>query len=73
MGFLGLSLEVKSKKLRITLLMSLTVMAGCSSQMNHSPVFPQNLNVIELSDGGICLDAESARNLAKFKAEYEAQ
>jgi len=29
--------------------------------------------VIELSDGGICLDAESARNLAKFKAEYEAQ
>ena len=73
MAFLELNSEVKLKKLRIIPLMSLTVMVGCSSQTSHSPVFPQNLNVIELSDGGICLDAESARNLAKFKAEYEAQ
>lgn len=34
--------------------------------------WPQNLSVIELSDGGVCFDAESAKRLRDFKADLEA-
>ena len=62
---------VKIKRmLPIVLLSSLAT--GCSGQINHSMTWPQNLNVIELSDGGICLDSESARRLSEFKADFEA-
>jgi hypothetical protein len=50
----------------------LTMMMGCSSLTKPSPTWPTNLKVISLSDGGICLDAESARRLAEFRADLEA-
>lgn len=63
----------KLKPMRLTILPILLLMVvGCSSQANHSKIWPVNLNVIELSDGGICLDADSARRLAEFKADLEA-
>ena len=63
---------VKIKKMLLMVLLSSSVI-GCSSQTSHSKTWPQNLNVIELSDGGICLDAESTRRLAEFKADLEAR
>lgn len=59
------------KKMLPIILLSLSVI-GCSSLSNHSPTFPSNLNLISLSDGGICMDAESAKRLADFKAELES-
>lgn len=52
-------------------ILSLTV-AACSTLSNPSPTWPTNLNVIVLSDGGICLDATSARRLAELRADLEA-
>ena len=63
---------VKIKRMLLIVLLSSSAI-GCSSQINHSKTWPQSLNVIELSDGGICLDAESARRLAEFKADLEAK
>lgn len=60
------------KSLMITLLMPLLMVAGCSSPTKPSPTFPTNMNVIQLADGGVCLDAESAKRLADFRAELEA-
>ena len=57
---------------RVTLLPLLLMVAGCSSLTSHSPTWPTGLTVIELSDGGVCMDAESARRLAEFRAELEA-
>lgn len=57
---------------KIILLTLLLTMAGCTSLIKPSLTFPENLNVIQLSDGGVCLDYESAKALAVFKAQYEA-
>lgn len=57
---------------RLTLLALSLMVAGCANQTNHSASWPTNLNVIELSDGGICLDADGAKQLAELKAELEA-
>lgn len=62
---------IKSVRQIILLPLLLTV-AGCSSLTSHSPTWPTGLTVIELSDGGVCLDAESARRLAEFRADLEA-
>ena len=62
---------VKIKRMLLIALLSSSAI-GCSSQINHSMTWPQNLNAIELSDGGVCFDAESARRLAEFKADLEA-
>ncbi len=64
-------LTESAKKMLPIILLSLSVI-GCSSLSNHSPTFPSNLNLISLSDGGICMDAESAKRLADFKAELES-
>ncbi|MCC2521065.1 hypothetical protein [Vibrio coralliilyticus] len=56
----------------ILLLQSLILMMGCSSLTRPLPNWPQNLNVIELSDGGVCLDKGSAIRLAELKAQLEA-
>lgn len=65
-------LTVAAKKTTlIVLLMPLLMASGCSSLTHRSPTWPTNLNVIELSDGGVCLDAESARRLAEFRADLE--
>jgi len=48
------------------------MVASCTSLAARSPTYPKALNVIELADGGVCLDAESAKRLAQFKAELEA-
>ena len=61
------------KILLVLLLMTLMgLMAGCSSQTNRSVTWPVKLNVIELIDGGVCLDAESAKRLAELRADIEA-
>ncbi|WP_274882432.1 hypothetical protein [Vibrio harveyi] len=56
----------------LTLLLTVAMVNGCSSLANHSKTWPVDLNVIELSNGGICMDADSARRLAEFKADLEA-
>jgi hypothetical protein len=38
----------------------------------NSPTWPTNLNVTKMSDGGVCLDEESAVRLAEFRADIEA-
>ncbi len=55
----------------IALMLSLMV-AGCTAVSSPSKTWPTNLNVIALSDGGICMDADSARRLAEFRADLEA-
>lgn len=63
----------KRNAMRLTMLLILSPMAvACASQSNHSPTWPTNLNVIHLSDGGVCLDGDSAIRLAELKAELEA-
>ncbi|EMI4329317.1 TPA: hypothetical protein PMK43_001973 [Vibrio cholerae] len=51
---------------------TLLMVAACSTARRPSPTWPTNLNVIELKDGGICLDKASAEKLAAFKADLEA-
>lgn len=61
------------KLMRLTiLLMLLQTVAACASLISHTPTWPANLEVIKLSDGGICLSPESAVRLAEFKAELES-
>ncbi|GLS83232.1 hypothetical protein GCM10007894_12090 [Paraferrimonas haliotis] len=55
----------------LTLFASLLVMASCANHQQPSPSWPHSLNVIRLADGGVCMDAESARKLATLKAELE--
>ncbi|EOW9224954.1 hypothetical protein VCSRO184_0231 [Vibrio cholerae] len=57
---------------RILLVSTLLMVAACSTARRPSPTWPTNLNVIELKDGGICLDKASAEKLAAFKADLEA-
>ena len=67
-----LGIDIKQRKaLAILLSLSLTMMTGCSSRASHSKTWPTNLNVISLSDGGICMDKESAKRLAEFKSYLE--
>lgn len=60
------------KMRQITLLTLSLMVAGCSLAPNPTPTWPTNLNVIELSGGGVCLDHDSAVRLAEFKASLEA-
>lgn len=48
------------------------MVVGCSSLANHSPTWPTNLTTIQLNDGGVCFDADSAVRLSEFKAELES-
>ncbi|WP_185839939.1 hypothetical protein [Vibrio cholerae] len=50
----------------------LLMVVSCSAVRKHSPMWPTNLTVIELADGGLCLDRASAEKLAAFKAELES-
>lgn len=61
---------VKIKRMLAITLLSLLA-TGCSILKSHSPTFPSDLNLISLSDGGVCMDSESVRRLAEFKAELE--
>lgn len=66
-------LTASGNKKQLALLVStLLTVAACSTVRNPSPTWPTNLNVIELKDGGICLDRASAEKLAAFKADLEA-
>ncbi len=66
-------LIASGNKMRLPLLVStLLTVVGCSTVRNPSPTWPTNLNVIELKEGGICLDKASAEKLAEFKADLEA-
>lgn len=56
----------------ITVLTLSLMVEACSTVTKPSPTWPTNLNVIELSDGGVCLDATSARRLAELRADLEA-
>ncbi|WP_221073187.1 hypothetical protein [Vibrio alfacsensis] len=56
----------------ILLLLSLILMNGCASPRQALPSWPANLKVIELSDGGVCLDKDSAIRLAELRAQLEA-
>ena len=56
----------KMMQLIMLLMLSLTV-AGVRSLISHTPTWPANLEVIKLSDGGICLSPESAVRLAEFR------
>ncbi len=69
--------QTEAKKLMraMTLLILLLIVVtaqGCSNQAQHSTSWPKNLNVIQLNDGGVCLDGDSARRLAEFRADLEA-
>ncbi|EFH74569.1 predicted protein [Vibrio cholerae RC385] len=48
------------------------MVVSCSAVRKPSPMWPTNLTVIELADGGLCLDRASAEKLAAFKAELES-
>lgn len=58
--------------LAMLLVSTLPMVGGCSTATKPLPTWPTHLNVIELSDGGICLDNASAQKLAEFKADLEA-
>lgn len=61
----------KSATVTILLMLSLMV-SGCVSQSQAIPTWPTNLEVIQLSDGGVCLSPESARRLAEYRADLES-
>lgn len=62
-----------SQKKRLMILLALSLMvASCTSQSNRSVTWPQNLEVIQLSDGGVCLSPESAKELAQLRISLEA-
>ena len=48
------------------------MVGGCSNLISPSPSWPTNLEVTELSDGGVCFSPDSAKRLAEFKADLEA-
>ncbi|MGI0120247.1 hypothetical protein [Zooshikella sp. RANM57] len=56
---------------KILLLQLLIMMTGCSLHLQHIPSWPK-LDVIQLSDGGVCLSPDSARKLARYRAELES-
>ncbi len=63
----------KRNAMRLVMLLTLSpIVVACGSLSNHSPTWPANLNVIQLSDGGICLDNDSAVRLAELKADLES-
>lgn len=65
-------IEAKRKMRPIILVSFCLVVASCTSLIQPTPTFPEKLNVTILSDGGLCMDAESAKRLAEFKADLEA-
>lgn len=66
-------LIAKRNVMQLTMLLTLSLtVSGCSILSKPTPTWPTNLDVISLSDGGICLSPESAVRLAEFKAEFEA-
>lgn len=68
-----MQLTLRRRKMHLLILLLLSVMVvGCSNQRQASLTWPQNLNVIELSDGGVCFDEESAKRLVELKAMLEA-
>ena len=67
-----LTIEKRNATRLMTLLILSPMMVACSSLSNHSPTWPANLNAIQLSDGGICLDKDSAVRLAELKADLES-
>ena len=72
MRYLTLLIGIKRKlRLMIHLTLLLTVV-GCSSLTSHTVTWPNNLEVIKLSDGGVCLSPESAVRLAELKTDIES-
>ncbi|WP_162809593.1 hypothetical protein [Vibrio cholerae] len=61
-----------NKRQPILLVSILLMVVSCSTVRKPSPMWPTNLTVIELADGGLCLDRASAEKLAAFKAELES-
>ncbi len=61
-----------NKRQPILLVSILLMVVSCSAVRKPSPMWPTNLTVIELADGGLCLDRASAEKLAAFKAELES-
>lgn len=66
----GIKLKLK---MQLMILLPVLLMVGsCSTANNRSVTWPTNLEVIKLSDGGVCLSPESAKRLAEFKAHLES-
>lgn len=64
---------VRKRKMLLMILLPLCLMVGgCSNLISPSPSWPTNLEVTELSDGGVCFSPDSAKHLAEFKADLEA-
>lgn len=55
----------------ILLALLLVTLTGCASQTQVTPTWPA-LDVIELSDGGVCLSPDSAMKLAEYRALLES-
>lgn len=72
MQFLTRLIAAKRSLLLMTLLALSLMVAGCVSPAKTIPPWPTNLDVIEMSDGGVCLDRNSAVRLAEYKADLEA-
>jgi hypothetical protein len=51
--------------------MSLT-MTACASQRQVSVSWPENLNAIKLSDGGMCFSPSAVKRLNDFKLSLES-
>ena len=67
-----MQLIVNVKKIMQTtlLILSVTAVMSCTAT-KHLPNYPSNLNMISLSDGGVCFDVQSTKKLAEFRAELE--
>lgn len=64
--------NVKQLTMLLKLLLMVMMITSCSSLTSHTPSWPTNLEVIKLSDGGVCLSPESAKRLAEFRADLES-
>ena len=58
-------------RLMILLAMSLT-MTGCASQKQVTLTWPEKLEAVKLSDGGMCFSPGAVKRLNDFKLQIEA-
>ena len=58
-------------RLMILLVMSL-IMMGCASQKQATATWPEKLDAVKLSDGGMCFSPSAVKRLNDFKLSLES-
>ena len=68
---MALTKNAHKMRLMILLVMSL-IMMGCASQKQATLTWPEKLDAVKLSDGGMCFSPAAVKRLNDFKLQFEA-